>query len=64
MDGWNAESDAATLLNGLGVSTDDHYTLLADCRALIQQVIEITGNDCSVTWKASDFKTEVLEDEK
>ena len=30
MDGWNAESDAATLLNGLGVSTDDHYTLMAD----------------------------------
>ena len=30
MDGWNAESDAATLLNGLGVPTDDHYTLMAD----------------------------------
>ena len=25
MDGWNAESDAATLLNGLGLSTDIHY---------------------------------------
>ena len=30
MDGWNAESDAATLLNGLGVHTEDHYTLMAD----------------------------------
>ena len=30
MDGWNAESDAATLLNGLGVPTEDHYTLMAD----------------------------------
>ena len=38
--------------------------VLADCRALMQQVIEITGDDCSVTWKASDFKTEILEDEK
>ena len=30
MDGWNAESDAATLLNGLGIETDYHYTLMAD----------------------------------
>ena len=27
MDGWNAESDAATLLNGLGISTDYHYSI-------------------------------------
>ncbi|MBQ7678151.1 MAG: ATP-binding cassette domain-containing protein [Lachnospiraceae bacterium] len=25
MDGWNAESDAATLLNGLGIDTELHY---------------------------------------
>jgi ATPase subunit of ABC transporter with duplicated ATPase domains len=30
MNGWEAESDAATLLNGLGVDTDFHYTLMAD----------------------------------
>ncbi len=30
MDGWNAESDAATLLNGLGIPTEDHYTLMGD----------------------------------
>ncbi len=30
MDGWNAESDAATLLNGLGVETDYHYTMMSD----------------------------------
>ena len=30
MDGWNAESDAATLLNGLGVSTEEHYSLMKD----------------------------------
>jgi ATPase subunit of ABC transporter with duplicated ATPase domains len=30
MDGWNAEADAATLLNGLGVDTEFHYTLMAD----------------------------------
>ena len=30
MDGWNAESDAATLLNGLGIETDYHYSVMAD----------------------------------
>ena len=30
MDGWNAESDAATLLNGLGVETDLHYSMMSD----------------------------------
>ena len=30
MDGWNAESDASTLLNGLGIPTEDHYTLMKD----------------------------------
>ncbi len=30
MDGWNAESDAATLLNGLGVETDLHYKMMSE----------------------------------
>ena len=30
MDGWEAESDAATLLIGLGIDTDLHYTLMKD----------------------------------
>ena len=30
MNGWEAESDAATLLNGLGVDTEFHYTQIAD----------------------------------
>ena len=29
MDGWNAESDAANLLNGLGVDTEYHYAPMA-----------------------------------
>ena len=29
MDGWNAESDAASLLNGLGVDTEYHYAPMA-----------------------------------
>ncbi len=35
MDGWEAESNAATLLNGLGVGTELHYSLMSD----------LTGND-------------------
>ena len=27
MDGWNAEADAATLLNGLGIPSEEHYTI-------------------------------------
>ena len=30
MDGWEAESNAATLLNGLGIETDVHYSLVGD----------------------------------
>ena len=35
MDGWEAESDAATLLNGLGIETELHYKLMS----------ELNGND-------------------
>jgi len=30
MDGWNAESDAAMLLSGLGIKEDSHYKLMKD----------------------------------
>jgi ATPase subunit of ABC transporter with duplicated ATPase domains len=30
MDGWNAESDAAALLSGLGIHENDHYAPLRD----------------------------------
>ena len=30
MNGWNAESDAATLLSGLGIKEASHYTLMKD----------------------------------
>ena len=30
MNGWEAESDAATLLNGLGIENDLHYSQMAD----------------------------------
>ncbi|EKJ91863.1 AAA domain, putative AbiEii toxin, Type IV TA system [Bacteroides finegoldii] len=30
LDGWNAESDAAMLLSGLGIKEDKHYTLMGE----------------------------------
>lgn len=30
LDGWNAESDAAMLISGLGVKEDKHYTLMGE----------------------------------
>ena len=30
MNGWEAESDAATLLNGLGIETELHYTIMSE----------------------------------
>lgn len=45
MDGWNAESDAAALLSGLGISEENHYKLLNELsgnqkvRVLLAQAI-------------------------
>ena len=33
LEGWNAESDAATLLSGLGITEDKHYSLMKDLSA-------------------------------
>jgi ATPase subunit of ABC transporter with duplicated ATPase domains len=30
MNGWNADSDAASMLSNLGISEDNHYTVMAD----------------------------------
>ena len=33
LDGWNAESDAATLLTGLGIPAEEHTSLMKDLQA-------------------------------
>ena len=33
LDGWNAESDAAILLNDLGIDTENHYKLMKELEA-------------------------------
>ena len=30
MNGWNADSDAASMLSNLGITEDNHYTMMAD----------------------------------
>ena len=36
MDGWNAESDAAMLLNGLGIPTEEHASMMKDLPGAIK----------------------------
>ena len=36
MDGWEAESNAAMLLNGLGIDTEFHYSLMKDLESNIK----------------------------
>jgi len=33
LNGWEAESDAATLLNGLGIDTEIHYKMMSELKA-------------------------------
>ena len=36
MDGWEAESNAAMLLNGLGIDTENHYSVMKDLESNIK----------------------------
>ena len=42
MNGWEAESDAATLLNGLGVDTEYHYNLMKDLNGSLKVKVLLT----------------------
>ena len=41
MNGWEAESDAAQLLNGLGITTDLHYKQMAELPGFIYRMTGI-----------------------
>ena len=51
MDGWEAESNAAMLLNGLGIDTDLHYAMMSD----------LTGND---KVKGPGHDSQIITDDK
>ena len=36
MDGWNAEADAASLLNGLGIPTEEHTVLMKNVQSALK----------------------------
>ncbi len=36
MDGWNAESDAASLLNGLGIPTEEHSAMMKNLQSALK----------------------------
>jgi ATPase subunit of ABC transporter with duplicated ATPase domains len=36
MNGWNADSDAASMLSNLGISEENHYTLMSDLEGKIK----------------------------
>lgn len=36
MDGWNAEADAASLLNGLGIPTEEHTVLMKNLQSALK----------------------------
>ena len=44
MNGWEAESDAATLLNGLGIESELHYTQMADLTGSQKSSSSCTGS--------------------
>ena len=48
LDGWNAESDAAMLLSGLGIKEDKHYTLMGELsgkeKVRVMQAQALYGN--------------------
>ena len=45
LDGWNAESDAETLLNDLGIEPEKHYLLMKDLEAK-DKVKVLLAQDC------------------
>lgn len=55
LEGWNAESEAAALLSGLGIREDKHYTLMRDMsgnekvRVLLAKAYSATLTTCCST---------------
>ena len=49
MDGWEAESNAAMLLNGLGIGTEFHYSLMKDLDGSLKVKVLLAKALSSVT---------------
>ncbi len=66
MDGWNAESDAASLLSALGISEDKHYYLIKDLngtervKALLAQALFGNPDVLLLDEPTNDLDTETI----
>ena len=67
MNGWNAESDAAALLSGLGVKEEFHYTMMKDMpakakvRVLLAQALFGNPDNLLLDEPTNDLDIETLE---
>ncbi len=67
MDGWNAESDAGTLLSNLGIKPDDHYKLMhemdnkAKVRVLLAQALFGTPDVLILDEPTNDLDVETID---
>ena len=65
MNGWEAESDAATLLNGLGIETELHYKLMKELKKLGFKIsIDDFGSGFSSLNMLKDLPIDVLKLDK
>ena len=66
LDGWNAESDAAALLSGLGIKEDKHYVLMGELnnkekvRVMLAQAFYVNPDNLLLDEPTNDLDMETV----